>query len=49
MVADIFEDFEPPSKRFLATPLRSNKSNIFYSQESYFPLIECGKFSSYKM
>ena len=24
MVADIFEDFEPPSKKFLATPLNNN-------------------------
>ena len=49
MAANIFEDFEPPSKKFLATPLRSNKNKIIYSQESYFPLIECGKSSSYKM
>ena len=34
MVADIFEDFEPPSKKFLATPLM--KLGEFKSDQKYF-------------
>ena len=31
MVADIFEEFEPPSKKFLATPLDITDINRTYS------------------
>ena len=35
MVADIFEDFEPPSKKFLATPLIVYCNKLHNSMESY--------------
>ena len=35
MVADIFKDFEPPEKNFLATPLTIFSFNTFLKRERF--------------
>ena len=46
MVAEIFEDFEPPSKKFLATPLFYQ---IFFSSQVKRCAIITYKHSIYKL